>query len=530
MSKRANTRAFDCSTPEDALMQFTATAAVGVVGAGTMGAGIAQLVAQAGHPVWLLDAAGGRAQLAVHTIGEQWDRMVGKGRLEPAMAVAAKENLRAATDVVDLAGCALVIEAAVESLDIKRSIFAGLEGVVDDRCVLATNTSSLSITAVAATLRHPERCVGMHFFNPAPLMRLVEVVSGLATDPQVAAAVAAVATAWGKSAVMVASTPGFIVNRVARPYYGEALRALEEGAADPATIDAVLREAGGFRMGPLELTDLIGQDVNLTVSRTVWELFAHDPRYAPSLAQQALVDAGRLGRKTGKGFYSYSKEADAPVASTAPAGPQAPAVSLAGDWGPWEPLWNRLADNGVEIARLGPGADAGVYAELPGGTRLIPTDGRTASELAATTGQVVCVLDLAIDPASATRFAVAPSDGCPPDRLAAVVGLLQATGAEVSVLDDFPGLLVARTAAMLVNEAADVVGRKVASAADVDTAMRLGVNFPLGPLEWGDRIGPARIVFLLDALSNVYRDGRYRACMSLRRAAASGSSLVDAAR
>jgi 3-hydroxybutyryl-CoA dehydrogenase len=499
-------------------------APVAVVGSGTMGAGIAQIAAEAGHPVLLLDAVPGRAQMAVDAVGAQWDRMVGKGRLDPAAAAAARTNLKAAADVADLAGSALVIEAAVESLDIKRTIFAGLEAVVDDRCVLATNTSSLSITAVAATLRHPERCVGMHFFNPAPVMRLVEVVSGLATDPQVASAVAAIATGWGKTAVRVASTPGFIVNRVARPFYGEALRLLDEGAADPATIDAVLREAGGFRMGPLELTDLIGQDVNLAVGRSVWELFAHDPRYAPSPAQQALVDAGRLGRKAGQGFYSYAPGAAAPVPTTAALGAVVRHVRVGGDWGPWGGLWNRLSDNGIEVTRA---RAEKPWAELPAGAFLVPTDGRPATQRAHEAVRPVIVLDLALDPGVATRFAVAGSDGCPPGQVDEVTGLLQATGAAVTVLDDIPGLLVARTAAMLANEAADVVGRKVASAADVETAMRLGVGYPIGPLAWGDRIGAGRVVELLDNLALVYRDGRYRACPILRRAAWSGRSLRE---
>jgi len=503
-------------------MQLTGTAPVAVVGSGTMGAGIAQIAAQAGHRVLLLDAVPGRARSAVDAVGEQWDRMVGKGRLDVSAAAAARANLKAATDVADLAGSALVIEAAVESLDIKRRIFADLEAVVGDRCVLATNTSSLSITAVAAALRRPERCVGMHFFNPAPVMRLVEVVSGLATDPQVAAAVAAVATLWGKTAVRVASTPGFIVNRVARPFYGEALRLLDEAAADPATIDAVLREAGGFRMGPLELTDLIGQDVNLAVSRSVWELFAQDPRYAPSLAQQALVDAGRLGRKTGQGFFTYPPDATAPAPATAAPGAVVRHVRVGGDWGPWSGLWNRLSDNGIEVTRA---RAEQPWAELPAGALLVPTDGRPATQRAREAGRPVVVLDLALDPVAAHRFAVAVSDGCPPAYLAEVTGLLQTGGAAVSVLDDVPGLLVARTAAMLVNEAADVVGRKVATAADVDTAMRLGVGYPIGPLEWGDRIGPGRVVELLDALASTYGDGRYRACPTLRRAGWSGRSL-----
>ena len=507
------------------LMQLTAAAPVGVVGSGTMGAGIAQIAALAGHQVLVLDAVAGRAQTAVDGIGTQLDRMVSKGRLESAQAEAARVNLTAATDVTDLARCGLVVEAAVESLDVKRSIFAGLETVVDDRCVLATNTSSLSITAVAAELRRPERCLGLHFFNAASVMRLVEVVSGLATDPQVAADVAELASRWGKSAVRVTSTPGFIVNRVARPYYGEALRALEERAADPATIDAVLRESGGFRMGPLELTDLIGQDVSLAVSRSVWSLFGQDPRYAPSLAQQALVDAGRLGRKTGEGFYSYAPGVAAPVAASAPPGTAVSEVVAAGDWGPWSTLRDRLTGGGITVVQSN--ATTPPHVELPGGALLVPTDGRTATERADDAGRPVIVLDLALDPATATRFALAASDGCPPDQLAAAAGLLQATGAAVSVLDDLPGLLVARTAAMLVNEAADVVGRGVASAADVDRAMRLGVGYPVGPLEWGDRIGAARIVALLDALAGAYLDGRYRACITLRRAAWSGRSLRE---
>jgi 3-hydroxybutyryl-CoA dehydrogenase len=364
----------------------------------------------------------------------------------------------------------------------------------------------------------------MHFFNPAPVMRLVEVVSGLATDPQVAEAVVAVAAAWGKTPVRVTSTPGFIVNRVARPFYGEALRALDEGAADPPTIDAVFREAGGFRMGPLELTDLIGQDVNLAVGRSVWELFGQDPRYAPSLAQQALVDAGRLGRKTGEGFYSYAEGTAAPAPVTAADTPAAAKLVVTGDWGPWRGLWNRLSDASIEITYTD-GVTA--TAELPGGAVLVPTDGRTATELASETLRPVVTLDLALDPSTASRFAIAASDNCPPLSVAAVIGLLQATDATVSVLDDLPGLLVARTAAMLVNEAADVVGRQVASAADVDTAMCLGVGYPIGPLAWGDRLGAGRVVELLDALALTYGDGRYRASPTLRRAAWSGRSLRE---
>ena len=307
-----------------------ATATVAVVGAGTMGAGIAQVAALAGHRVLLTDAATGRAAQAIDDVRAQLARLAAKGRLDPGSADAAAQRLTPVHDIAALAPAALVIEAAAESLEVKRALFGALEGVVADDCLLATNTSSLSVSAIAAGLRLPGQVAGMHFFNPAPVMPLVEVVSGLDTAGEVAEQVAAAAAGWGKTPVHVGSTPGFIVNRVARPFYGEGLRGLEERAADPATIDAVLRESGGFRMGPLELTDLIGQDVNDAVNRSVWAGFGHDPRYAPSLAQRALVDAGRLGRKTGQGFYRYGPGAPRPEPATAAAAPSPAEVTVTG--------------------------------------------------------------------------------------------------------------------------------------------------------------------------------------------------------
>ncbi|MEP6563027.1 MAG: 3-hydroxyacyl-CoA dehydrogenase [Nakamurella sp.] len=511
----------------DAPVQLTRATPVGVVGAGTMGAGIAQIAATAGHPVLLLDTIAGRAQIAIDGLIARLDRLTSRRKLTLAAAASVRSNLSAATDISDLAGCGLVIEAAVESLDVKRSIFTGLEAVVSEQCILATNTSSLSITAVAAALRRPERCVGMHFFNPAAVMRLVEVVSGLATDPQVANIVAALAISWGKTPVRVKSTPGFIVNRVARPFYGESLRALEEQTADAATIDAVLRECGGFRMGPLELTDLIGQDVNLAVSRSVWELLGQDPRYAPSSLQQDMVDAGRLGRKSGLGFYRYDRDAPVSEPSTAESSAAPSKVSLVGDWRQWNGLWERVTASGIDTVTADVEDGRELHAELPAGALLMPTDGRTATQRSVETGHPVITIDLTLDPATANRFAIAASDGCPAAAVRGAIGLLQATGAAVSVLDDLPGLLVTRTVAMLVNEAVDVVARGVATAADVDVAMRLGVGYPLGPLEWGDRIGAAAIVTVLDALNHDYPDGRYRACTRLRRVAWAGGNLRD---
>jgi 3-hydroxybutyryl-CoA dehydrogenase len=497
--------------------------AVAVVGSGTMGGGIAEVAALAGHPVLLYDVEPARADRALADLAARLDRAVARGRVEPAARDTAVGRVRVVKHLDDLAPAALVVEAAVESLEVKREIFARLDQVCGPDAVLASNTSSISLTAIGAAMEHPERLAGMHFFNPAPVMKLVEVVSGLATDRQVAETVAGTARAWGKVPVHTASTPGFVVNRVARPFYGEALRVYEERGADPATVDAVLRESGGFRMGPFALMDLIGLDVNLAVSTSVWQAFAHDPRYTPSATQRELVDAGRLGRKTGHGWYRYGEAAPAPAPATAAPVPAPAEATVRGQVGRLARILPRLREAGVGLRETGQAYDdrePGI--ELPEGGLLSLTDGRPATAVSAELRRPVVCLDLALDFGTATRFALAASDGCPARCLDAAVGLLQATGAAVSVLDDVPGLVVARTVAMLVNEAAEVVGRGVATAADVDLAMRHGVNYPVGPVEWGERLGAGYVVRLLDTLAAYYADGRYRPAPWLRRRALTG--------
>ncbi|TXG08036.1 3-hydroxyacyl-CoA dehydrogenase, partial [Burkholderia territorii] len=320
------------------------SAVVGVIGAGAMGAGIAQVAAAAGHAVLLYDLNEAACDKALAGIRAQFARLAEKGRLEPAQADAAGSRIRVVRELAEFAGAALIVEAAAERLDVKREIFATLERHVDDRCMLATNTSSISITSIAAGLRAPQRVAGLHFFNPAPLMALVEVVSGLATAPEVAQALYDTAVAWGKRPVMAKSTPGFIVNRVARPYYAEALRVLNEQGGTPASIDAVMREAVGFRMGPFELMDLIGHDVNFAVTESVFRAYFNDPRYTPSLIQQELVNAGFLGRKSGRGFYSYADGAAPPVPELE-APRDAPAdVTLFAQDGPAAALHARVAE------------------------------------------------------------------------------------------------------------------------------------------------------------------------------------------
>ncbi len=518
---------------------------VAVIGAGAMGSGIAQVAAAAGHPVKLLDARAGAAEKAVNGIRAQFAKLVDKGRMSTDAAAAACARLSAVDALAGLADAALVVEAIVESLDAKQQLFRELESLVASDCILATNTSSISITAIGAALQRPERLAGLHFFNPAPLMALVEVVSGLATAREVADALFATAAAWGKSPVHAKSTPGFIVNRVARPYYAEALRLLQEGAADVATLDALMREAGGFRMGPFELMDMIGHDVNFAVTRSVWTAFFHDQRFLPSLIQQELVDAGFLGRKSGRGFHDYREGAARAQPSTEALRALSAVPCVHGDSAAAQALSARLDAAGVRHER-----DAGMdghnsghtngrtnartngHTNSPiatvGGATLFVTDGRSATQRAAETSTPgVVLIDLALDYASASRIGIAAARQCPEPALHAAIALLQAAGLQVSLLNDVPGLAVMRTVAMLANEAADAVHQGVCSADGADAAMKLGVNYPLGPLAWAERIGVDAVRQVLVHLGAAYGEDRYRVSPRIQQAFFAKGSLHD---
>ncbi|MER7107011.1 3-hydroxyacyl-CoA dehydrogenase [Streptomyces sp. NPDC000229] len=483
---------------------------VAVVGTGTMGQGIAQVALVAGHPVRLHDTVPDRARQAAEAITGRLGRLVEKGRMSPVERDAAAGRLHVADALDGLADAALVIEAIVERLDVKQELFAALEKIVPDDCLLATNTSSLSVTAIAGALRLPGRFVGMHFFNPAPLLPLVEVVSGFATAETAATRAYATAKEWGKTPVRCADTPGFIVNRVARPFYAEALRLYEERAADPATIDAVLRECGGFRMGPFELTDLIGQDVNEAVTRSVWEAFYQDPKFTPSLAQRRLVESGRLGRKTGQGWYPYAEGAERPAVPTEAPAPAPAAVTVHGRLGHAEPLVGMIERAGIKVRRR----KHGHHLTLPGGGRLMLAHGESLFEYV---DEEVVFFDLAHDYTTATRIALSTAPATAPETLQEAIGLFQALGKDVTVIGDVPGMIVARTVAMLVDLAVDAVERGVASAEDIDTAMRLGVNYPAGPLEWGALLGYEYVADMLRALHERYPTGRYAPCLGIAR-------------
>jgi 3-hydroxybutyryl-CoA dehydrogenase len=502
---------------------------VAVIGSGAMGSGIAQVAAVAGHQVRLFDTRPEAVAKAIAEIGKTFAKLVEKGRMTAADADLARARLQAGDSLQEAKDAALVVEAVVENLEVKRALFAELEDIVGDDCILATNTSSISVTAIAARLRRPGRLVGMHFFNPVPLMALVEVISGVATDQQVADTVYATAASWGKNPVHAKSTPGFIVNRVARPYYAEALRLLQEQAADPATIDAVLRDCGGFRMGPFELMDLIGHDVNFSVTQSVYNAYFGDPRFTPSILQQELVNAGFLGRKSGRGFYRYGEDAAKPQAQ-AEAPQDAPAnvrVSRSSEvpQAVFDALVERLSGASIAIAQPGMQERAD-WTEAPalqaGGATIFLTDGRSATQRAADNGQPDTVLfDLLLDAAGGTRIALARADQCSEAAWHAAVGLFQAAGFTVSRLDDVPGMAVMRSVAMLANEAADAVNQGVCNAQAVDIAMQKGVNYPRGPLAWADTVGLQHIVDVLHNLAVSYGEDRYRVSPLLRRKVAS---------
>jgi len=504
-------------------MKPLTNAPVLVVGAGIMGAGIAQVAAQAGHAVMLFDTREGAAADARSRLAGILEGLAAKGRITAEAAQATLQRIEPVASLQAAAGARLVVEAIVEQLDAKRDLFSQLEGIVADDAVLATNTSSISVTAIAGGLKHPGRVVGMHFFNPVPLMKLVEVVSGLQTEPAVAEAIFDLGRAWGKVPVHARSTPGFIVNRIARPFYAETLALLQEQAATPAVLDACLKGAG-FRMGPCELMDLIGHDTNFAVTQSVFQANFQDKRYVPSLLQREMVDGGLLGRKSGHGFYSYPAGVPALPVPVVEAPATAREVSVHGS-GPVADALEHAATQALAAQGWGPARhrDSSWTGLQVDAARLLLTDGATAYEQAARSG----VADLAVfdrpvvlPPAAGQALAYAVNAGAGAAWRAQAPAWLHALGYTPLAVADAPGLVVARTLAMLINEAADAVLQGVCTPEGADAAMKLGVNYPAGPFEWLASWSAGEVAALVDTLDAHYRGERYRVSPWLRRAAA----------
>jgi len=489
-----------------------------IVGAGIMGAGIAQVAAQAGHPVLLFDTRPDAAIAAKGQLARTLETLVAKGKMSEAAASGTIARIEPIPSLAAASAARVAIEAIVERLDAKRALFTDLEASMATDTILATNTSSISVTAIANGLRHPDRLVGMHFFNPVPLMRLVEVVSGLQTSPDVAEAVFELSRAWRKVPVHAKSTPGFIVNRIARPYYAETLALLQEQASTPAILDACLRGAG-FKMGPCELMDLIGHDTNFSVTQSVFEANFYDKRFVPSLVQRDLVDGGLLGRKTGRGFYAYPAPPDLVQARSGTPTPLAPKrVVVHGDSPTAHALARLVAPVLTRFAQAPERSPQSAWTGIEvDAARLVLTDGRPASDLARDFGiNDLTVFDRPLNPEnSVTPGALAYAnhrDAAESWKTQAAVWLA-ALGFAPHRVEDTPG----RVVAMLVNEAADAVQQGVCTAEGADVAMKLGVNYPAGPFEWLSGWDAPGVIAVIEALDATYRGERYRVSPWLRR-------------
>jgi 3-hydroxybutyryl-CoA dehydrogenase len=494
-------------------------AVAAVVGCGAMGRGIAQLLAQAGLDVRLHDAQIGVAEAARGALAADLDRLVERGKLAAADAAAAKARLRSVGALARLAGATLVVEAVVEDLAVKRGLLAELEPIVGERAILASNTSSLSVTALAAACRRPERVAGFHFFNPAPVMKVVEVVAALRTDAAACDALAALARRFGHTPVRALDTPGFIVNHAGRGYGTEGLKILAEGICEPAVLDAVLRDACGFKLGPCELLDLTGLDVSHPVMESVYHQYYEEPRYRPQLLAQRMLEGGLLGRKRGAGFHRYTDGKQ-----ERPPPPAAPTAAAPRVW--IDPEAPDLAERARAALAPGVALDDGPRPAA-GSLAVVTPLGRDVTHAVAARG---------LDARRTVGF-----DGLFPGRavrcLFANPGLDEAwreparaafasDGASVHIARDSIGLVAQRVLAHVVNVACSMAEQRIASPADIDLAVTLGLGYPRGPLGWGDAIGATTVRRILDGLLGSTGDPRYRPSAWLVRRAALGLPLT----
>jgi 3-hydroxybutyryl-CoA dehydrogenase len=493
---------------------------IGIVGTGAMGRGIAQIAAAAGFAVRLFDSRPRATGEAAEFVGKMLARAAEKGQLTEQAAADATARLTPVDALEGLAPCDLVVEAIVEEISAKRALFKALDEIVAHDAILATNTSSLSVTAIAASCRHPARVGGWHFFNPVPLLKLVEVIDGVLTESRVLEVLDAVARRCGHTPVRAKDTPGFLVNHAGRAYGTEALRILQEGIAEPPTVDRILRDTAGFRMGPFELLDLTGLDVSGPVMHSIYGQYFQEPRYRPTPLLAQRIEAGLIGRKVNRGFYDYpdGKQAVAPE-------PSAPAARPASVWiSPAEPAGAAVAHR--LLAELDARVETGALPSDKALCLVTPIgDDATSAALAqgldpARTVALETVLDT-----SRRRVLMTTSVTAASFRDAAH-GLLASGGAPVSVIHDSAGMVTQRVVAAIVNLACDIAQQRVASPPDIDLAVRMGLAYPQGPLSWGDQIGAGTVLTILERMYGFYQDPRYRPSPWLKRRARLGVSLL----
>jgi 3-hydroxybutyryl-CoA dehydrogenase len=506
---------------------------IGVVGAGTMGSGIAQLACQSGARTLLHDPFPDALERGAEQIKRHLERGAERGRWSAEEADAASARLETASRVEDLAPCELVIEAAPERLDVKQELFAGLsDGVVSQDCVLATNTSSLLVTAVASAATRPERVVGMHFFNPAPLMRLLEVVAGVRSSPEALAVARAAGEAMGKVVIDAVDGPGFLVNRCNRPFGLEGQRALAERLATVEEIDRICRLGGGFRMGPFELSDLVGVDVGLDVARSFYEQSFAEPRWRPSPFVVKMVAAGATGRKSGQGYYDYARD---PYRSPDPeprtAGGGNGLVVIAGESPVAFALAHAAGEAGWQVARPGESDEvpsliidctAGEELEAPlqGGPSMILC---AAGSLATLDPGGNAVGFHVLPPLGESRLVELTRGPDSADSAASAAERFFTTlGKHTAWVGDAPGLVLGRIVCGVINEAAFALGEGVGSAEDIDAGMVYGLNYPRGPLSWADEIGLDHVYAVIAGLHDELGEERYRPASELRRRVLSG--------
>jgi 3-hydroxybutyryl-CoA dehydrogenase len=492
---------------------------VTVIGTGTMGRGIAQVCAQAGLNALMFDTREGAVDEALAAIDKGLDGQVAKGRMTAEAKQDVLAHLKPITSLDEAARSDVMIEAIVEKLNVKRELFRALEKLVAPDVVLATNTSSLSVTEVAAGCDKPERVAGLHFFNPPPVMRLVEVIGGLRTEPALVEALVGFVKRIKKHPVVATDTPGFVVNHAGRAYGPEALRIMAQGIASPREVDLLMKEAAGFRMGPFELLDLVGGDVTHAVMVSIYSQYFNEPMYQPSAEMTVRVAGGLLGRKSKQGFYDYSGPPSASPPSVLVVEQPKPASA-----------WVADEDGGKELAELL--ASAAVKTQLGGAPGAHPICfvtplGEDASSAA---------VRLQVDPAKTVavdmfghfpgRRTLMKNPLTAPEVLGAAYAALAATNVPITVIKDSPGFVIQRLLAMIVNIGTRIAELRIAAPADIDTAVELGLNYPKGPLAFGNALGPTRVLAVLDGMHAITLDPKYRATAWLRRRARLGVSLL----